>query len=536
MPIYVASSDYISDAFFASLQAKCAALGVVVDRDEFEKDRLKFFRLVKKYDALLNKFLYQNQAKHQNLMHEFIHTDGLSTTEAYVKANEILCAEADQKITNDAFLQKARLLSGAVVSCNELSADEFQNFINEAMHWRCSKTYAPLILQKTDFALQEHNHAFFEYLRKKLNVSEDDAEILRDELEKFNGSLKEFIIKKCNVDISQLEKKRKISRIMLFRESVKRKWKKGHTFFSNYSFSFKFTPKNFIKWNKFKWPAINYSFKGKFRRPSFNFAFRDKLDKFKKNTKKCANFLWQKFHFSSKKSLVLLPFFMMSSSNTDELTAKARVPENKPYRPVWMLSTGNVTQRSPIKIFPDTIPLLAGKVYTTNNYVTNGYISNVSCHRNNYADDIKSVYNTLLDCKPIECQSARISSNYGWRKHPISKRKKLHSGIDYAAPTGSRIYASADGVIESARWTGGYGRYVVIKHNSTYSTAYAHMNGFAKGIKQGKKVKKGQVIGYVGSSGYSTGPHLHFEVIKNGKKVDPLKVNAAIAMKSGASR
>ncbi len=129
--------------------------------------------------------------------------------------------------------------------------------------------------------------------------------------------------------------------------------------------------------------------------------------------------------------------------------------------------------------------------------------------------------------KPLEFSSARISSRFGWRRHPILKQRILHSGVDYAAPTGSRIYASGDGVVTRAQWVGGYGRYVTIRHNSEYSTGYAHMSGFARGIKPGVRVKQGQVIGFVGSTGRSTGPHLHFEVIKNGKKVDPLKIQAA---------
>ena len=137
------------------------------------------------------------------------------------------------------------------------------------------------------------------------------------------------------------------------------------------------------------------------------------------------------------------------------------------------------------------------------------------------------VLKRALDRKPMEFRSARISSRFGWRRHPILKRRILHSGVDYAAPKGTRIYASADGVVKRAQWAGGYGRYVVIRHNSEFSTGYAHMNGFAKGIRPGVRVKQGQVIGYVGSTGRSTGPHLHFEVIKNGKKVDPLKVKAA---------
>lgn len=144
-----------------------------------------------------------------------------------------------------------------------------------------------------------------------------------------------------------------------------------------------------------------------------------------------------------------------------------------------------------------------------------------------YYNEKGLVLKRALDRKPMEFRSARISSRFGWRKHPILKRRILHSGVDYAAPSGSRIYASGDGVIKRAQWAGGYGKYVVIRHNSEYSTGYAHMSSFARGIRPGVRVKQGQVIGYVGSTGRSTGPHLHFEVIKNGKKVDPLKIKAA---------
>lgn len=144
-----------------------------------------------------------------------------------------------------------------------------------------------------------------------------------------------------------------------------------------------------------------------------------------------------------------------------------------------------------------------------------------------YYDSKGLVLKRTLDRKPMEFRSARISSRFGWRRHPILNRRILHSGVDYAAPKGSRIYASGDGVVKRAQAAGGYGNYVVIRHNSEYSTGYAHMTGFARGIRPGVRVKQGQVIGYVGSTGRSTGPHLHFEVIKNGKKVDPLKVKAA---------
>ena len=132
-----------------------------------------------------------------------------------------------------------------------------------------------------------------------------------------------------------------------------------------------------------------------------------------------------------------------------------------------------------------------------------------------------------LHRKPLAFQSARISSPFGKRRHPIKKKVIVHWGVDYAAPKGTAIYAAGDGVIQMAKWNGGYGKYVKIRHNSEYSTAYGHMSRIAKGIVPGKRVKQGQVIGYVGSTGLSTGPHLHYEVVKNGRRVNPLKIKAA---------
>ena len=106
------------------------------------------------------------------------------------------------------------------------------------------------------------------------------------------------------------------------------------------------------------------------------------------------------------------------------------------------------------------------------------------------------------------------------RKHPILGFNKMHRGTDFAAPMGTPIMASGDGKIIRARWCGGGGNCVKIKHNSTYTTVYAHMSKFARGIKEGVRVRQGQIIGYVGSTGMSTGPHLHYEVIVNGKKVN----------------
>ena len=119
---------------------------------------------------------------------------------------------------------------------------------------------------------------------------------------------------------------------------------------------------------------------------------------------------------------------------------------------------------------------------------------------------------------------ARLSSPFGMRKHPIDGYNKMHKGTDFAAPMGTPIMASGDGVITRAKWCGGGGNCIKIKHNSTYETIYAHMKNFAKGMKVGRKVRQGQIIGYVGSTGMSTGPHLHYVVIVNGKKVNSQKL------------
>ena len=133
----------------------------------------------------------------------------------------------------------------------------------------------------------------------------------------------------------------------------------------------------------------------------------------------------------------------------------------------------------------------------------------------------KSITKSLMKT-PIN--GARLSSSFGMRKHPILGYNKMHRGTDFAAPSGTPIMASGSGTITRARWCGGGGNCVKIKHNSTYETIYAHMKAFAKGIKEGKKVKQGQIIGFVGSTGMSTGPHLHYEVLVNGKKVNSQKL------------
>ncbi len=127
----------------------------------------------------------------------------------------------------------------------------------------------------------------------------------------------------------------------------------------------------------------------------------------------------------------------------------------------------------------------------------------------------KALMKTPLD-------GARLSSRFGNRKHPILGYTRLHAGVDFAAPTGTPIYAAGDGTVDVAQTNGGYGKYIRIRHNGTYATAYAHLNGYARGVRQGKRVRQGQVIGYVGSTGRSTGPHLHYEIHRDGKPINPL--------------
>ena len=166
-----------------------------------------------------------------------------------------------------------------------------------------------------------------------------------------------------------------------------------------------------------------------------------------------------------------------------------------------------------------------GKIIYASMYVNGEEINLYNFKYNNDEEfyDIKgkSITKSLMKT-PIN--GARLSSSFGMRKHPILGYNKMHRGTDFAAPSGTPIMASGSGTVTRARWCGGGGNCVKIKHNSTYETIYAHMKSFAKGIKEGRKVRQGQVIGYVGSTGLSTGPHLHYEVIVNGKKVNSQKL------------
>ena len=138
-----------------------------------------------------------------------------------------------------------------------------------------------------------------------------------------------------------------------------------------------------------------------------------------------------------------------------------------------------------------------------------------------YDENGKSSKRTIMKT-PIN--GARLSSRYGNRKHPILGYTKMHRGLDFAAPTGTPIFAAGDGIIEKAGWNGSYGKYIRIRHTGTYKTAYAHLSGFHKSVRIGKRVSQGKIIGYVGTTGRSTGPHLHYEVIKNNIQVNPMRI------------
>ena len=143
--------------------------------------------------------------------------------------------------------------------------------------------------------------------------------------------------------------------------------------------------------------------------------------------------------------------------------------------------------------------------------------------RENFYDAEGKTAKRKLRATPIN--GARLSSSYGRRKHPILGYRKMHAGVDFAAPRGTPILAAGSGTVERANRYGSFGNYIRIRHTDGYKTAYAHLKGFARGVKSGAYVKQDQVIGYVGTTGRSTGPHLHYEVIHNGKKINPRRLS-----------
>jgi len=155
-----------------------------------------------------------------------------------------------------------------------------------------------------------------------------------------------------------------------------------------------------------------------------------------------------------------------------------------------------------------------GKTYDAYRTVENGWAEYYS----------SKGYNKKRTLLRTPLEFTRISSHYNLRrKHPILGYTRAHKGTDFAAPTGTPIKAAGDGVIEKASWYGGYGRYIRIRHDKKFKSAYAHLSRYARGIKAGKKVKQGQTIGYVGTSGRSSGPHLHYELLVYGKQVNAMK-------------
>ncbi len=139
-----------------------------------------------------------------------------------------------------------------------------------------------------------------------------------------------------------------------------------------------------------------------------------------------------------------------------------------------------------------------------------------------YYDETGKSAKKFLVRKPVN--NAIMRSGFGGRRHPILGYVKMHTGVDWATPYGTPIFASGNGVVEKVGPEGGYGKYVRLKHNNGYETAYGHMSAFAKGLEPGKRVRQGQIIGFVGSTGMSTGPHVHYEILVNGRFVDPMRI------------
>ncbi len=139
-----------------------------------------------------------------------------------------------------------------------------------------------------------------------------------------------------------------------------------------------------------------------------------------------------------------------------------------------------------------------------------------------YYDEAGKSAKKFLVRKPVA--DAIMRSGFGLRRHPILGYTKMHTGVDWAGPSGTPIYAAGNGVIEKEGWESGYGKFILIQHNNGYETAYGHMSAFARGVNEGDHVRQGQLIGFMGSTGLSTGSHLHFEIRVNGRFVDPMRI------------
>jgi murein DD-endopeptidase MepM/ murein hydrolase activator NlpD len=139
-----------------------------------------------------------------------------------------------------------------------------------------------------------------------------------------------------------------------------------------------------------------------------------------------------------------------------------------------------------------------------------------------YYDESGKSAKKFLVRKPVA--EGNMTSGFGGRNHPLLGYEKMHTGVDWASSTGTPVFAAGNGVIDKIGWEGGYGKYIRIRHANGYETAYGHMSAFARNMEGGKKVRQGQVIGYIGSTGLSTGSHLHYEILINGRFVDPMKI------------
>ncbi|MDA9817909.1 M23 family metallopeptidase [Flavobacteriaceae bacterium] len=188
----------------------------------------------------------------------------------------------------------------------------------------------------------------------------------------------------------------------------------------------------------------------------------------------------------------------------------------------------------------NNIPIKTGKIiYSSlalggsNKKKLNFYAYKINNKLEYFDIDGNSIRKSLLKT-PIN--GARISSGFGLRRHPILGYSKMHKGIDFAAPRGTPIFAAGSGTVKYSGWKGSYGKYVKIRHNSEYQTAYAHLSKIPRNIKNGKKVKQGNIIGYVGTTGRSTGPHLHYEILRRGKQINPSKVRSTPGIKLSKSK
>ena len=226
------------------------------------------------------------------------------------------------------------------------------------------------------------------------------------------------------------------------------------------------------------------------------------------------------------------------NSSLYKSAVKLGMPENTLFEMVRLLGFSVDFQREIRKgdsfevMFTKQVDLLENRVIDTKpiNFVSiilSGHELNFFEYKDKYGfsgyydENGKSSKRTIMKT-PIN--GARLSSKYGNRRHPVLGYTKMHRGVDFAAPRGTPVFAAGDGIVEKAGWNGSYGRYIRIRHTGTYKTAYAHLSGINKKVKTGKRVSQGKIIGYVGSSGRSTGAHLHYEVLLNNQQINPMRV------------